>query len=124
MIAEIIATLGMIYDFADDHPDIVRMLADEARKLLGGHEPETLANREAQRALAAGMAAARANAVQEFVRRQKKAAEHTSSFRVSSTATHKVQFTAPDGFLTVATVDDETLARIRECYRLEAERGK
>jgi hypothetical protein len=78
VIAEIIATLGLIYDFADDHPDVVKMLAGEARDLLHGHEPETLANREAQRALASGLAASRANAVQEYVRRKAKADEHTA----------------------------------------------
>lgn len=73
MIGQVVAVLALIVDFAEDHPDIVRMLAQEARDLLGGHEPETLASVEAQRALAAGMAAARANAVQEFQRRQKAA---------------------------------------------------
>jgi hypothetical protein len=61
VIAEIIATLALIYDFADDHPDIVKLLADEAKKLLGGHKlDETTPGREAMRGLAAGMAASRA----------------------------------------------------------------
>ena len=71
MIAEIIATLGLIVDWVDEHPDLVKKLAAGLRSLLDGHEAGV--NVEAMRGLAAGMAAARANAVQEFVRRQKAA---------------------------------------------------
>lgn len=74
MIGEIIATLGLIVDFAEDHPDIVKMLAEEAKELLGMHSNDELPGREAMRGLAAGMAASRANAVQEFTRRKKAAA--------------------------------------------------
>ena len=73
MIGEIIAVLGLIFDFAEDHPDIVKMLSERAQELLKGHDSHVLANVEAQRALAAGFAAARANAVQEFQRRKAKA---------------------------------------------------
>jgi hypothetical protein len=69
MIGQVIAALGLIYDFAEDHPDVVKMLADEARQLLGGHKnDETLPGREAMRGLAAGMAAACSNAVQRAAR--------------------------------------------------------
>ncbi len=66
MISAIIATLKMIYDYAEDHPDVVKMLADDARKLLSGHSDA--ANNGAAYGLAAGMAASRANAVQAALR--------------------------------------------------------
>ncbi len=67
MIGSIIATLGLIYDYAEEHPDIVKMLADEARKLLG-MAPSDTTNISAMHGLAAGMAASRANAVQFAMR--------------------------------------------------------
>lgn len=68
MIGEIVATLGLIVDFAEDHPDVVKMLAGEAKELLTGHQTDPLAGREAMRGLAAGMAASRSNAVQRAAR--------------------------------------------------------
>jgi hypothetical protein len=68
MIGEIIATLGLIIDFAEDHPDIVQALAREARELLGGHDKDPAPGREAMLGLAAGMAASRADAVQRAAR--------------------------------------------------------
>ncbi len=73
MIGEIIATIGLIHDFMDDHPDIAKMLMEELKDLLGMHKDEPIPNVEAMRGLAAGMAAARANAVQEFVHRKARA---------------------------------------------------
>lgn len=70
MIAEALSVLGMIYDFIDDHPDVAKMGVDRLRGLLKGHETDPLAAREAMRGLAAGMAAARANAVQAAMRRK------------------------------------------------------
>ena len=68
MIGAIIATLKLIYDFAEDHPDVVKMLSDDARKLLSGHTNSDPNNIGAAHALAAGMAASRANAVQYALR--------------------------------------------------------
>lgn len=67
MIGQIIATLGLIYDYAENHPDVVKMLADKARQLLGKHDPYD-GNWGAAAGLAQGMAADRANAVQLAMR--------------------------------------------------------
>jgi len=69
MIETILGILTTIYDLAEEHPDLTKRLASEALSLLSGHSPETLANVEAIRAISAGVAAARANAVQEALRR-------------------------------------------------------
>ena len=69
MIETILGILTTIYDLAEAHPDITKRLAAEALSLLSGHSPETLSNVEIQRALSSGIAAARANAVQEALRR-------------------------------------------------------
>ncbi|HET7037172.1 MAG TPA: hypothetical protein VFI42_15915 [Thermomicrobiaceae bacterium] len=69
MIAEIIATLGLIIEYIDDHPEVAKMLAEEAQELLGKHKDDKeLPGREAMRGLAAGMAASNANAVQAYAR--------------------------------------------------------
>ena len=70
MIAEIVAAVTFIDDVMDEHPDLARMVSRQIRKLVGAGAPEH-ASVEAQRGLAAGIAAARANAVQEYVRRQR-----------------------------------------------------
>lgn len=67
MIGSILATLGLIYDYAESHPDVVKMLADDARRLLG-MAPADATNLGAMHGLAAGMAASRANAVQLAMR--------------------------------------------------------
>ena len=71
MVAEIVAVLGVIADLAEAHPDIVKELATDARNLLDGHENTTVQHPEALRAIASGLAAMRANAVQEHQRRQR-----------------------------------------------------
>jgi hypothetical protein len=68
MIGEVIAVLGLIVDYIDEHPEIAKKLASEVRKLLSGKQSSV--NVEAMRGLAAGMAAARANAVQAYVRKK------------------------------------------------------
>lgn len=70
MIATIVAALATIYDLAEDHPEVVKALAGRLKDLLDGHEDTTMHSLEAQRALAAGIAAARANAVQAAERRR------------------------------------------------------
>lgn len=58
-----------IVKYADAHPDLVKSLAAEAEQIVAGHTVETMANPEAIRAMSSGLAAARANAVQEYIRR-------------------------------------------------------
>ena len=72
MIAVLASILSTIIDLGEAHPDIAKALLMEARDLISGHTAETLANVEAVRAMAAGLARARADAVQAAVRRQAK----------------------------------------------------
>ena len=69
VIASIVAALTSIAAIAEAHPALAKKLAEEVRDLIDGHEPETIGNIEARRAMAAGIAAACANAVQAAARR-------------------------------------------------------
>lgn len=68
MIGEVLATLEVI-EVVIDHADLALELVKKLRAMLRGGE-SAAPNLEAMRGLSAGMAAARANAVQEFHRRQ------------------------------------------------------
>lgn len=68
VIGEIVATVGMALLYLRDHPEVSERLLQGILALLHERE-EYVANIEATRALAAGLAASRANAVQAFKRR-------------------------------------------------------
>ncbi len=70
LIAEIVATLEVV-EMVASHADLVINLVKRTRELLDGGEESAKHSLEAQRALASGMAAARAVAVQEAHRRDK-----------------------------------------------------
>ncbi len=78
MIATIVSALATIVQLADDHPEVVKVLAARVKDLLDGHDEATMHSLEAQRAMAAGIAAACANAVQAAVR-QRDAKEFTGA---------------------------------------------
>ncbi len=67
VIAEIVATLLVIARYLRSNPELAERLVNGLVRLIE-HRNEYVANVEASRALAAGIAAARANAVQEYVR--------------------------------------------------------
>jgi len=71
MIAAITSALGIIIGLSEKHPEVAKALASELRDLISGHEDATLHSLEAQRALASGIAARCAVAVQEANRRRK-----------------------------------------------------
>lgn len=69
MIAALIAVLHTVLDLADDHPDLSKKLVYEVRDLLQHHSAEAMPTVEALRGISAGMAAARASAIQTALRR-------------------------------------------------------
>lgn len=74
MIAEAAAALALVLEVMDEHPDLAKNLVERIQGLFDAGKKVPPDNIEAQRAMASGMAAARANAVQEYERRRKKAA--------------------------------------------------
>lgn len=70
LVAEIIETVATIYQHREKHPSLAGTLLVELLGMLRAlKESSAVVNVEASRALAAGMAASRANAVQEYMRR-------------------------------------------------------
>lgn len=69
LIPTIVSALATIVQLADDHPELVKALAARVKDLIDGHDDSTNHSLEAQRAMAAGIAAACANAVQAAQRR-------------------------------------------------------
>lgn len=71
MIGTIVSALGTIIALADEHPELVKALAERVKDLLDGHDEATEHSLEARRAMAAGIARECANAVQAAGRRKK-----------------------------------------------------
>lgn len=65
ILAQLIATA---LEYVVDHPDLARKLLQDAKDVLGDNPAEH--SPEALRGLAAGLAASRANAIQEYARRK------------------------------------------------------
>ena len=70
MISAVISALGVILDLIEEHPDLAKKLVAQLLRLIGGSDEAADHSLEAQRGLVAGIAAAKANAVQEAGRRK------------------------------------------------------
>jgi len=73
-IAAILGIFGSIRELADENPELVKWLCEEAEALIGAHPELGIMNPgelEKVRAIQAGLAAARTTAVQSYLRSQK-----------------------------------------------------
>jgi hypothetical protein len=67
LIEAVATSAGLI----DEHPDLAKTLLRTVEGIVSGHDEKTFQKLEAVRAMVSGVAAARANAVQEAMRRIK-----------------------------------------------------